>query len=136
MAATALSPLIESAPVRSLVAGSILVVIRDDPRRSHRAVEGLRIALGLSTGANPLTVVLLDNAPLLLTADSDERDDEIMDAEILEKHLPALKELQLPFVVSEGTTARMVLDPGFTVREAPATEIASLAIQADRVLVF
>jgi len=118
------------------VAVTILVVIRDDPRKSHRAVEGLRIALGLSTGENPLTIVLLDDAPLLLTADPDDLDEDIIDGDILAKHLPVLKELQVPFVVPEGTKTRIELDPGFSVREAPAAEIASLTTTADRVLVF
>ena len=50
---------------------SIIVLIRADPRQSGRAVEALRIALGLGTGDNPLTVILLDNAPLLLAEDTD-----------------------------------------------------------------
>jgi hypothetical protein len=33
--------------------------------RSGRAVEALRIALGLGSGENPMTVVLLNQAPLL-----------------------------------------------------------------------
>jgi hypothetical protein len=117
------------------VAIAILVVIRDDPRKSHRAVEGLRIALGLGTGENPLTVVLLDEAPRLLTEDPDDLEDMI-DGDILTKHLPVLKELGVPFVVPEGTTKRMPLDSGFTVREASMHNIASLTTETDRVLVF
>jgi hypothetical protein len=135
MAAIALWRLTESPPIRSIVAVAILVVIRDDPRKSHRAVEGLRIALGLSTGQNPLTVVLLDEAPRLLTADPDDLDD-IIDGDILTKHLPVLKELRVPFVVPEGTTTRMTLDSGFTVREASIRNIASLTTETERVLVF
>ena len=62
---------------------SVVVVIREDPRKTHRAVEALRIALGLSTGENPMTVVLLDQAPLLISDDPEE----IVDGEILEKYL-------------------------------------------------
>jgi len=71
---------------------SIIVVIHEDPRKTHRAVEALRIALGLGTGDNPLTVVLLDQAPLLLVEDQDD----LVDGEILEKYLPSLKQLQIP----------------------------------------
>ena len=113
---------------------TITVVIRDDPRTSHRPVEGLRIALGLSTGSNPLTVILLDEAIRLL-APEDERD-EIVDDDILEKHLPALKELGLPFVVREGATSPASVDEGFPVREVPPAHIASLISESDRVLVF
>ena len=34
-----------------------VVLLREDPMTSGRPVEGLRIALGLSTGNNPLTII-------------------------------------------------------------------------------
>lgn len=111
---------------------SLTVVIRDDPRKSHRAAEALRIALGLSTGPNPLTVILLNEAPLLL---GDETED-LVSAEILEKHLPVLKELGVSFVVPESTRTRYHLDADFRAREASADEIAVLIAQSDRVLAF
>ena len=95
------------------MAPSIVVVIRDDPRKTHRPVEGLRIALGLSTGGNPLTVLLLGQAPLLLTEDLED----IVDAEILEKHLPALKDLQIRFLVTKGASSRFEIDPDFQLQE-------------------
>ena len=114
------------------MAPSIIVVIRDDPRKTARAVEGLRIALGLSTGSNPLSVVLLDEAPRLLTDDPEE----VVDGEILEKHLPALKEQEIRFLLSEGAPAKFEIDPDFQIREVPPNEISSIVAQADRVLVF
>jgi hypothetical protein len=113
-------------------APTIAVVLRDDPRKTHRPVEGLRIALGLSTGSNPLTVVLLDHAPLLLSEDPED----LMDGEILETHLPAIKDLELSFVVPHGTLARLSLDPAFRVREASHGEISTLIGESNRVLVF
>lgn len=110
----------------------IIVVIRENPLNTHRAVEALRIALGLSTGENPLTVVLYDQAPLLLVEDIDD----IVDADILEKHLPVFKELRTPFVVQAGAQGRFALDPGFNIREASEQEIASLITTAERALVF
>jgi len=92
----------------------------------------LRIALGLGTGENPLTVILLDQAPLLIAEDIED----IVDADILEKHLPVFKELRTPFVVQAGTEGRFALDPDFNVREASGQEIASLIATADRALVF
>jgi sulfur relay (sulfurtransferase) DsrF/TusC family protein len=111
---------------------SIIVVIRDDPRKTGRAVEGLRIALGLSTGSNPLSVVLLDQAPLLLTEDPEE----VVDGDILERHLPALKEQEIPFFLPQGASAQFEIDPGFQVQEVPSKDISSIIAQADRVLVF
>jgi hypothetical protein len=114
------------------VAPSIIVVIREDPRKSGRAVEALRIALGLGTGDNPLTVVLLDHAPLLLSEDPDD----VIDAEILEKHLPVFKEFHIPFVVPSGARARFSIDPGFTVQEGAEPDIVALISRADRVVAF
>ncbi len=111
---------------------SIIVVIHEDPRKTHRAVEALRIALGLGTGDNPLTVVLLDQAPLLLREDQDD----LVDGEILEKYLPSLKQLQIPFVVPSGAGLHFNLDPEFKIREARPPEIESLISASDRVLVF
>lgn len=111
---------------------SIVVVIREDPLKTHRAVEALRIALGLSTGENPLTIVLLDRAPLLLSEDTED----IVDGDILEKYLPSLKQLEIPFVVSSGTCSEFSFASGFIAKEASPPEIASLIAESDRVLVF
>lgn len=111
---------------------SVMVVIREDPQKTHRAVEALRIALGLSTGENPLTVALLDQAPLLLTQDLDD----VLDIDVIEKYLPSLKQLEIPFLVPTGARARFEFDPEFKIREAPLAEIAKLIASSDRVLSF
>jgi sulfur relay (sulfurtransferase) DsrF/TusC family protein len=111
---------------------SIVVVIREDPKKTHRAVEALRIALGLSTGDNPLTVVLLGQAPLLLS----ENPEDLVDGEILEKYLPSFKQLETPFVLLSGSPASFELDPGFKVNELSDDAIRSMVAGADRVLVF
>jgi len=111
---------------------SIVVVIQENPLKTHRAVEALRIALGLSTGGNPLSIVLLGEAPLLLTEDTDL----VVDAEILEKYLPSLRQLGTLFVVPPGSGSRFQCDPDFHVQEASASEIQKLVFAADRALVF
>ena len=111
---------------------SVVVVIYADPLKTHRAVEALRIALGLSTGDNPLTIVLLDRAPLLLTDDLSD----VLDVEVLEKYLPSLKQLKIPFILPLGTRLQFQLDSGFEVREASTDDIESLISSTDRVLVF
>ncbi len=73
---------------------SVVVVIREDPQKSHRAVEALRIALGLSTGENPLSVILLGRSPLMISEDPGD----IVDGEIMEKYLPSFKQLNIPFL--------------------------------------
>ena len=111
---------------------SIVVVIRADPRQSGRAVEALRIALGLGAGDNPMTVVLLDHARLLLS----EETDEIIDGDILEKHLPVFKELQIPFLVQQSSRSQFSFDADFKIGEVPKSDIAESIASADRVLVF
>jgi sulfur relay (sulfurtransferase) DsrF/TusC family protein len=111
---------------------SIVVVIREDPHKTHRAVEALRIALGLSTGENPMTVVLLGQAPWLISEDPED----IVDGEILEKYLPSFKQLGIPFVLLSGSGSGFNLDPDFKVSELSKEAIQSMVAGADRVLVF
>jgi sulfur relay (sulfurtransferase) DsrF/TusC family protein len=111
---------------------TIVVIIREDPVKTPRAVEALRIALGLGTGSNSLTVLLLDRAPLLLSGDLDA----IEDGDILEKHLPVFKELGIPFVLQQGAQAGFKIDSAFNTREASEQEMIALVAQADRILTF
>lgn len=111
---------------------SIVLVIRDDPAKSARPVEALRIALGLAAGDNPLSVVLLDDAPSLLAEDTDA----ILDVDILEKYRPSFAQLGVTFVVPVGATTRYGLDSSFTITEATAAQIARAVAHADRALVF
>ena len=99
---------------------------------THRPVEGLRIALGLSTGTAALTIVLLGRARLLLT----EEAGDVIDADILERHLPAVQELGLDLVVPEGSANDFSLNKEFAVREMSNSDIAGLLCQANRSLVF
>ncbi len=111
---------------------SVVVVIREDPHKTHRAVEALRIALGLGAGENPITVVLLGRAPLLISEDPEE----IVDGEILEKYLPSFKHLAIPFAVPMGTGSRFDLDSEFKVTELSDEAIQSLVSNAYKTLVF
>ena len=111
---------------------SILVLIQSNPLETHRPTEGLRIALGLSTGASSVTIVLLGQARMLLSEDPSD----VVDAEILERHLPVIQELQLPIVVPEGSATAFSLDPEFALQEVSLSGITSMLCQADRVMVF
>ena len=111
---------------------SVVVVIREDPLKSHRAVEALRIALGLSTGENPLSVILLGQAPLMIS----EEPEDIVDGEIMEKYLPSFKYLKIPFLVPVGTRARFNLDPEFDVKELSEEAIRLVISGSSRILVF
>ena len=111
---------------------TILVVIKQDPFASHKAAEGLRIALGLSTGTSIVSIILLGKARSLLT----DNLDDAHDVEILEKHLPVIKDLELPILVPEGTFQSFSPEPGFSVQEVSLSVLKAQIIGADRVLVF
>ena len=111
---------------------TVTVVIREDPQRSHRAVEALRIALGLGAGEDQLAVMLLDQAPALL---SDDRDN-IVDVDILEKYLPSFQQLGTEFLVAPGAGSAFTFEEGLTVRELPVLELQRRIVSSDRVLVF
>ena len=110
----------------------IVVLLREDPMTTGRPVEGLRIALGLSTGPNPLMIILLGKSRLLLTDDALE----VKDAEILEKHLPVIQELEIPLVIPKGSSEEYAIDPAFSVQEASIQEIHTHLFDAHRVMVI
>ncbi len=111
---------------------NLVVLIREDPSLTHRASEALRIALGLSTGPNPLSIILLDNARHLISKDAYD----LPDGEILEKHLPVIKNLEIPILIPIDSRKNFSLDEDFTIQESSPSKIASLIAQADRVLTF
>lgn len=109
----------------------VAVVIAEDPTKTHRPVEALRIALGLCAGDHETTIVLLGRAPLLLT---DETDD-VVDEDILEKYRPSLAQLDVPFIVESGAATDALLED-FSVVQKSAGEIRALLQSSERTLVF
>lgn len=110
----------------------IIVILREDPMTTGRPVEGLRIALGLSTGSSPLTIILLGKARTLLTDDALD----VVDAEILEKYLPTIQDLEIPLMVPQGSSQKYSIDSSFSVQEASLPEINSHLLNAHRVMVL
>ena len=113
------------------MAKTVAVVIQEDPRKTHRPVEALRIALGLASGSHVMTVVLLGEAVRLL---GDETDD-ILDVEILEKYLPAIEQLEIPFILQDIPNQLPVRDE-FSVRREGDETISSFIRSMDCALVF
>ncbi len=111
---------------------SIVVAIREDPRKSAQPVEALRIALGLAAGENPLTVVLGEAAARLLAGD----EEDVVDGDILDKYLPSVKQMNIPLVVPRGSIETLDLDTTFNLRESSLEDMRSLIASADRALVF
>ena len=113
------------------MASTIAVIVREDPRKSHRPVEALRIALGLAAGEHNVTVVLLDDAPLLLADDTDD----LVDVDILEKYLPSFKQLAIPFVITTNTDHLENVLPGLSVQKQSRDAVQRLIATADHPLV-
>jgi hypothetical protein len=110
---------------------SIAVVIQEDPRKTHRPVEALRIALGLVAGSHATTVVLLGEAHRLLSDDLDD----IVDVDILEKYLPSVEQLEIPFLL-QSETDRSLIRKEFSVQYETDEAIRSLIQSMDRTLIF
>lgn len=84
---------------------SVVVLIRSDPETSPRAVEGVRIALGLASGEHEVEVILTDRAPLLLTPDTDR----LVDGEMAEKFLSTLQEFIPTFYIDQESAKEVDL---------------------------
>ncbi len=113
------------------MAKNIAVVIQEDPRKTHRPVEALRIALGLIAGSHPTTVILLGEAIRLLSEDTDD----IVDADILEKYLPSIEHLEIPFVFQSAINRSNIREK-FVTRYETDESIRSLIQSMDRTLIF
>jgi sulfur relay (sulfurtransferase) DsrF/TusC family protein len=111
---------------------SVTVLVRQDPRVTHRPVEALRIALGLSAGDHDVRVVLLDGAQVLLTDDLEE----VVDVEILEKYLPSLKQIAIRFFVRQDLARTLRFDKAFSITPLSVSAISELLKESESVLAF
>ncbi|HLG44564.1 MAG TPA: hypothetical protein VI337_06110 [Nitrospirales bacterium] len=110
------------------------MLIRADPTKDHRAVEAVRIALGLGSHneGQDLTLVLCNRAPLLLCEDNSE----IVDAETLERYLPVFIEWGTPFGIAADAVIPSRYLPDCVTKPMTMTDIAASLKTAERVLVF
>jgi len=77
---------------------TVVVLIRTDPFDSPKGVEAIRMALGLGSGVNLVDIILMGNAPFLL---SEERE-KLVDYETLEKYISNFEDTDKPFYVDES----------------------------------
>lgn len=112
----------------------VCVLIQADPFQTHRAVEALRIALGLGSHneGQDITIILAGRAPHLLAQDTSE----IVDGEILEKHIPVFIEWGTPFGIAANADAPSHYVSDCITKPITTVEIARALAAADRVLVF
>ena len=111
---------------------NLVVLIREDPSKNHRAAEAIRIAIGLSTGPNPLQIILTGNARSLVT----ENAYELPDGEMLEKYLPVIQNLQIPVFVEDESSEQFSFEQDISVQKIPKSKIENILEIADRVLIF
>jgi hypothetical protein len=81
---------------------NIVVLIKANPFESPRGVEAIRMALGLGSGIHKVEVILMGEAPFLLT----EERDKIMDYETLEKYITSFEDSERPFYIEEAFIKR------------------------------
>src|SRR5438093_6277840 len=100
-----------------------LVVIQTDPAKSHRAVEALRIALGLGSHneGQDISIILCGRAPYLLAEDTDG----IVDAELLDKHRPVFSEWGTPFFITTDADTPNQYMPDIVTKPITLAELAA-----------
>jgi len=82
------------------MASHIVLLIQSNPRESHRACEGIRIALGLAACNVNVDLILTACASLLLSQDIDE----CVDGELAKQYLPSLvKFIPTIYIEREGS---------------------------------
>jgi sulfur relay (sulfurtransferase) DsrF/TusC family protein len=113
------------------MAKTVAVVIQEDPKNTNRPVEALRIALGLVAGSHATTVILLGQAICLVSKDIDD----IVDTDILEKYLPSVEQLEIPFIL-QNHADRSDIRREFHIRYETDENIRYFIQSMDRTLVF
>ncbi|MCG3113030.1 MAG: DsrE family protein [Candidatus Manganitrophus sp. SB1] len=112
---------------------SVVILIRSDPETSHRAVEGIRIALGLASGDHAVEVILTGRAPLLLTPDTDT----FVDGEMAEKFLSTLQEFIPTFYIDQESAKEVALsESDYKTVSLSKKEIAEKIAAAQRFALF
>lgn len=111
----------------------IVVLIRSNPQESHRASEGIRIALGLAAGEHEVEVILTGNASLLLAPDLEDT----IDGEMTEKFLASLKEFIPAFYIDRESSGGIDLsESDYKTKLLSSDEIAEKIAAADRFATF
>ncbi len=83
------------------MASHIVIRIQSNPKESHRACEGIRIALGLAACNLNVELILTNGASVLLT----DAIDECVDGELAKQYLPSLIKF-IPMIYVEKASER------------------------------
>ena len=111
----------------------IVFLIRRNPCESHRPAEAIRIAAGLGVGKNPIKILLSSEAPRVLSSE----EEDLIDIEIIEKFLPFIEEMGIPFYVDKESPGQAALKSSpYHFRSIGAEESSELLAGGHYVLVF
>ena len=113
-------------------AETILIAIRDDPERSHRPAEALRVAVGLRMGEEPVELLLIGPGARVLADDPSG----FVDADVLEHHREALARAGQLFRMAEDAVAEHPPSPAFHVEPLGEEAMARLLAEAGRHILF
>ncbi len=113
---------------------SVLVIVSEDPRVSHRASEALRIALGVAASDIDVVVVLSGPAAHLLDADTDD----LVDGDDIAKVRGSLRTMGVRIHVAADA---IPADPDWNAEGHPVTpvgpaDVAALLERTTRSIVF
>jgi sulfur relay (sulfurtransferase) DsrF/TusC family protein len=112
---------------------SILFLIKTDPRKSLRPSEAIRMAVGLGTNKNPLSIILMGKAIHLLNFETED----LEDLETVERYLPILEEWKIPIYIEEGSLKEINTDGHhFELKGLSTEEMSRRLAQTDRIFVF
>jgi len=102
--------------------------------KGPRAVEALRVALGLGSHneGRDLSIVLGGRAPYLLAEDTSD----VVDGEILEKHLPVFLEWGTPFAIEPDAEIPPRYVQGIATIPISYSRLVEMIFQADKVITW
>lgn len=111
----------------------LVFLIRSNPCESHRPAEAIRIAAGLGIGQNPIKILLSGEAPRILSSE----EEDLVDLEIIEKFLPLIGEMGIPFYADRDSPGQAALKNSlYSFRTIGAEESSELLAGGHCVLVF
>jgi hypothetical protein len=113
-------------------AQTILIAIREDPGRSHRPAEALRVAVGLRMGDDPVEILLLGPGARVLADDPSD----FLDADVLEQNREALARAGQLFRVAEEALTGHPPSPAFHVEPMTDEGRAALLAASGRHILF
>lgn len=111
----------------------IVFLIRSNPCESHRPAEAIRIAAGLGVGKNPIKILLSGEAPRVLSSE----EEDLIDIEIIEKFLPFVEEMGIPFYVERDSPGQTALKKSsYHFRMISTEELSELLAGGHCVVIF